>query len=152
MPQLSFHSPFGEITVSEEDGAVVSLDWGWAKDNQSTPLLRKAKKQLDNYFDGDLRDFDLPLNPAGTVFQKKVWRVMSKIPYGHTKTYGDLAKALRSAARAVGGACGANHIPIIIPCHRVLAANGRLGGYSGDGGLDTKTSLLKLEGAMLSGI
>lgn len=152
MPQLSFHSPFGEITLSEEDGAIVSLDWGWAKDNQSTPLLRKAKKQLDSYFDGKRTDFDLPLNPAGTVFQKNVWRVMSKIPYGHTKTYGDLAKALKSAARAVGGACGANHIPIIIPCHRVLAANGRLGGYSGDGGLDTKTALLKLEGAMLSGI
>ncbi|MSQ85390.1 MAG: methylated-DNA--[protein]-cysteine S-methyltransferase [Alphaproteobacteria bacterium] len=152
MPQLSFHSPVGELTVSEEDDAIVSLDWGWAKDNQSTPLLRKAKKQLDSYFDGKLLDFDLPLNPAGTVFQKKVWRVMSKIPYGHTKTYGDVAKALTSAARAVGGACRANHIPIIIPCHRVLRSNGAMGGYSGDGGLDTKTALLKLEGAILRGI
>jgi len=152
MPQLSFHSPVGELTVSEEDGAIVSLDWGWAKDNQSTPLLRKAKKQLDSYFDGKLLDFDLPLNPAGTVFQKKVWSVMSKITYGHTKTYGDVAKALTSAARAVGGACGANHIPIIIPCHRVLRSNGAMGGYSRDGGLDTKTALLKLEGAILRGI
>ena len=152
MPQLSFHSPVGELTVSEEDGVIVSLDWGWAKDNKSTPLLRKAKQQLDQYFDGKRMDFDLPLSPAGTLFQKKVWRLMSKIPYGHTKTYGDVAKALKSAARAVGGACGANHIPIIIPCHRVLGSNGALGGYSGDGGLDTKTALLKLEGAMLSGI
>ena len=152
MPQLSFHSPLGEITVSEEDGAIVSLDWGWAKDNQSTPLLRKAKSQVDQYFDGELTTFDLPLNPAGTVFQKKVWRALSKIPYGRTKTYGDVAKALNSASRAVGGACGANHIPIIIPCHRVLAANGKLGGYSGAGGLDTKTVLLKLENVLLAGI
>jgi methylated-DNA-[protein]-cysteine S-methyltransferase len=152
MPQLSFHSPVGEITLSEDEGAIVSLDWGWAKDNKSTPLLRKAKAQLDRYFDGKVMDFDLPLNPAGTEFQKKVWRAMAKIPYGRTKTYGDLAKALNSASRAVGGACGANHIPIIIPCHRVLAANGNLGGYSGDGGLDTKIALLKLEGALLDGI
>lgn len=89
--------------------------------------LAQSQKQLDSYFDGKLLDFDLPLNPAGTVFQKKVWRVMSKIPYGHTKTYGDVAKALTSAARAVGGACGANHIPIIIPCHRVLRSNGAMG-------------------------
>ncbi len=152
MPQLSFHSPFGEITVSEEDGAIVSLDWGRASTNQSTPLLRKAKQQLDKYFDGALMTFDLSLNPAGTVFQKKVWRALSKIPYGRTKTYGDVAKTLNSAARAVGGACGANHIPIIIPCHRVLAANGALGGYSGAGGLDTKAVLLKLENVLLAGI
>jgi methylated-DNA-[protein]-cysteine S-methyltransferase len=152
MAQLSFHSPVGEITLSEDDGAIVSLDWGWARDNQSTPLLRKAKAQLDRYFDGKVMDFDLPLNPSGTEFQKKVWRAMAKIPYGRTKTYGDLAKVLNSASRAVGGACGANHIPIIIPCHRVLAANGKLGGYSGDGGLDTKVALLKIEGAMLDGI
>ncbi|MDX2143707.1 MAG: methylated-DNA--[protein]-cysteine S-methyltransferase [Rhodospirillaceae bacterium] len=149
MPQLSFHSPVGDITLTEEDGAIVSLDWGWAKDNHSTPFLRKAKDQVDRYFDGKLADFDLPVKPAGTAFQQRVWRAMCAIPYGRTKTYGDLAKSLRSVARAVGGACGANPIPIIIPCHRVLASNGGLGGYSGDGGLDTKAALLKLEGAML---
>lgn len=149
MPQLSFHSPVGDITLSEEDGAIVSVDWGWAKSNQPTALLRKAKDQMDRYFDRALTAFDLPLNPAGSPFQKKVWTAMGKIPYGRTRTYGDLAKALNSSAQAVGGACGANHIPIIIPCHRVLAAGGRLGGYSGDGGLDTKAALLKLEGALL---
>jgi methylated-DNA-[protein]-cysteine S-methyltransferase len=149
MPQISFHTPVGDITLSEEDGALVSLDWGWAKDTAPTPLLRRAKTQVDKYFDGKPFDFDLPLNPAGTVFQKRVWRAMSKIPYGRTKTYGDLAKALSSAARAVGGACGANHIPIIIPCHRVLGAAGNLGGYSGDGGLDTKLALLRIEGAKI---
>jgi methylated-DNA-[protein]-cysteine S-methyltransferase len=149
MPQFSFHTPVGDITLSEEDGALVSLDWGWAKDNAPTPLLRRAKTQVDKYFDGKSFVFDLPLNPAGTAFQKRVWRAMSKIPYGHTKTYGDLAKTLSSAARAVGGACGANHIPIIIPCHRVLGASGNLGGYSGDGGLDTKLALLRIEGARI---
>jgi methylated-DNA-[protein]-cysteine S-methyltransferase len=149
MPQLSMHTPVGDITISEEDGAIVSLDWGWAKDNAPSVILRKAKSQIDRYFDGKELAFDLPLNPAGTVFQKRVWRAMCKIPYGRTKTYGDLAKALSSAARAVGGACGANHIPIIIPCHRVLGSNGNLGGYSGDGGLDTKLALLRIEGARL---
>ncbi|MSO96979.1 MAG: methylated-DNA--[protein]-cysteine S-methyltransferase [Rhodospirillaceae bacterium] len=152
MAQLSFHSPVGDITVCEEAGVVVSVDWGWARDNQSTPLLRKAKQQVDRYFDGVLEEFDLPLGPPGSEFQKKVWRAMVKIPYGRTKTYGDLAKALKSAARAVGGACGANPIPIIIPCHRVLGSGGALGGYSGDGGVDTKVALLKLEGALLRGI
>jgi methylated-DNA-[protein]-cysteine S-methyltransferase len=149
MPQLSFHTPVGDVTLSEDDGAIVSIDWGWAKDNRPTPLLRKAKDQLDRYFDGTLRSFDLPLAPPGSAFQKKVWRAMAAIPYGRTKTYGELAKTVASAARAVGGACGANPIPIVIPCHRVLAASGKLGGYSGDGGVDTKTALLKLEGAML---
>jgi methylated-DNA-[protein]-cysteine S-methyltransferase len=152
MPQLSFHSPVGEITLSEEDGAIVSVDWGWAKTNQPTAFLRKVKDQVDRYFDGTLTDFDVPLNPTGTSFQKKVWKAMSKIPYGRTKTYGDLARALNSAAQAVGGACGSNRIPIIIPCHRVLAAGGKLGGYSGAGGLDTKIALLKLEAALLPGI
>lgn len=149
MPQLSLHSPVGDITVSEEDGKIVSVDWGWARDNAATPLLRRAKQQLDRYFDGKLTDFDLPLNPAGTDFQKQVWRALCKIPYGGTKTYGEIAKRLGGEARAVGGACGTNRIPIIIPCHRVLAAGGKMGGYSGEGGLETKIALLKLEGAML---
>jgi len=149
MPQLSMHSPVGDITVSEEDGAIVSVDWGWGRDQQPTPLLKKAKKQLEDYFDGKLIAFNLPLAPMGTDFQKKVWNQMLKIPYGGTKTYLNIAKTLRSAPRAVGGACGRNPIPIIIPCHRVLATNGGLGGYSGDGGLVTKTALLTLEGATL---
>lgn len=152
MSQLSFHSPVGEITVSEEDGAIVSIDWGWAKENRPTALLRKARSQIDRYFDGKLMQFDLPLAPPGTPFQQRVWHALLKIPYGRTTTYGDLARSLKSVARAVGGACGANPIPIVIPCHRVLGGGGRLGGYSGDGGLDTKAALLALEGAMLRGI
>jgi methylated-DNA-[protein]-cysteine S-methyltransferase len=148
MPQLSLHSPIGDLTLSEETGTIVALDWGWTRDQTETTLLHEAKRQLERYFDGELRDFDLPLAPAGTPFRQKVWRAMQEIPAGETRSYGELAAAVGSAARAVGGACGANPIPVIIPCHRVLAAAGALGGYSGDGGLETKVALLRLEGAL----
>lgn len=147
MPQLSMHSPVGDLAISEDGGAVVSVDWGWGRDNTATPLLKEAKRQLEAYFDGKLEKFDLPLQPGGSDFQKQVWRAMLKIPYGKTLTYGEIATKLGGAARAVGAACGANRIPVIIPCHRVLAAGGGLGGYSGSGGLATKTALLRLEGA-----
>ncbi|MBT7758113.1 MAG: methylated-DNA--[protein]-cysteine S-methyltransferase, partial [Rhodospirillaceae bacterium] len=124
MSQLSMHSPVGDLTISINDGAVVALDWGWARDQADDDLLQRTKSQLDSYFDGDLQDFDLPLQPAGTDFQRRVWALMERISYGDTMTYGEMAKALNSAARAVGMACGANPIPLIIPCHRVLAANG----------------------------
>ena len=150
MPQLSLHSPVGDLTVTEEDGVIISLDWGWvpAEWQSTTPLLEKAVDQMNQYFDGDIGDFDLPLAPPGTDFQKKVWSEMLKIPAGKTKSYGEIAKALNSAAQPVGTACGANPIPIIIPCHRVLAAGGKMGGYSGLGGLETKTALLRLEKAL----
>ncbi len=147
MPQLSLHSPVGDLTISEENGAIVALDWGWGRDQTPTPLLKKAVKQLNAYFDGKLKAFDLPLAPAGTSFQKQVWKQMNKIPYGKLSAYGEMAAKLKSGARPVGTACGRNHIPIIIPCHRVIGSNGGLGGYSGQGGLETKVALLKLEGA-----
>ncbi len=147
MPQLSMTSPVGDITVSEEDGKIVSVDWGWSRDQDETPVLVRAREQLEAYFDGDRGDFDLPLDPAGTDFQKAVWRKMLEIPAGQTETYGWICDAVGGTARSVGTACGANPIPIIIPCHRVVAANG-MGGYSGDGGLTTKTALLRLEGAL----
>src|SRR3954451_653766 len=112
-----------------------------------SPLLAEAARQLQAYFDGKLSHFDLPLAPAGSPFEKCVWSAMQKIPYGETRCYGDLAADIRSAPRAVGGACGKNPIPIVIPCHRVLAKGG-LGGYSGAGGLDTKQTLLRLPGGL----
>lgn len=148
MPQLSMHSPIGDLTISSEDGVLVALDWGWARDQSSDDLLARAKSQLENYFDGKSETFDLPLAPAGTEFQQRVWTLMSAISYGKTMSYGEMAAALGSAARAVGMACGANPIPVIIPCHRVLAANG-MGGYSGEGGVETKVALLRLEGVLL---
>lgn len=149
MTQLSMHSPVGDLTISEDGGAVVSLDWGWGALQTETPLLREAKRQLERYFDGGLEQFELPLRPYGTTFRKQVWDAMLRIPYGSTQTYGKIAADVGSPARAVGGACGANPIPIIIPCHRVLGANGALGGYSGEGGTETKAFLLRLEGALL---
>ena len=147
-PQLSYPSPVGNLTVSEDNGAIVALDFGRGMTQTRTALLDAAVAQLAAYFDGSLTRFDLPLNPHGTAFQKKVWHLMVAIPYGGTCAYVDLARDLNSAPRAIGGACGANPIPVIIPCHRVLAAGGKLGGYSGGEGLDTKIALLRLEGAL----
>ena len=148
MSQLSLHTPVGDLTLSADDGKLVAVDWGWGRDQTHTALLDEAKAQLEAYFDGALKTFDLPLAPFGTPFQQSVWRLMTKIPYGKTRTYGELAKKLGASARAVGTACGRNPLPILIPCHRILAANGGLGGYSGEGGLDTKTALLRLEGVL----
>jgi methylated-DNA-[protein]-cysteine S-methyltransferase len=145
MPQLSLHSPFGELTLSEEEGAIVALDWGRGRDQEPTPLLRRACDQLQDYFDRRRDEFDLPLNPAGTPFRRRVWEAMRAIPPGETRSYAELARILGSAPRAVGQACGANPIPILIPCHRVVAADGSLGGYSGGEGLVTKRFLLELE-------
>ncbi|MBV9814032.1 MAG: methylated-DNA--[protein]-cysteine S-methyltransferase [Acetobacteraceae bacterium] len=144
MPQLSLHSPIGDITVSEADGRVVSVDWGWGRDQTRTALLERACDLLQAYFDGVEVVFDLPLAPAGTAYQQRVWAVLRRIPRGHTRTYGELVAEAGGSARAIGRANGANPIPIIIPCHRVVAGTG-LGGYSGLGGLATKRFLLHLE-------
>ena len=146
MPYQSFVSPVGPLTVFEEAGAIIVVEFGRAPDPQATSLLEEAGRQLDAYFDGKLKSFDLPLVPQGTVHQRAVWDAMMQIPYGALKTYGEIAKEIGSAARAVGGACGQNPIPIIIPCHRVVGGGGRLTGYSGGEGLDTKRALLRLEG------
>jgi methylated-DNA-[protein]-cysteine S-methyltransferase len=147
MPSLSIPSPVGQLTIEEEDGAVVAIRWGDGGPSNGSPLLAEAARQLDAYFAGRLTDFDLPLAPQGSPFEQRVWAAMQAIPYGQTRCYGDLAHLVGSAPRAVGGACGKNPIPIVIPCHRVLAKTG-LGGYSGEGGLATKERLLTLEGAL----
>lgn len=148
MPQLSLHAPIGDLTVSEDAGVIVALDWGWGAVQTETPLLRNTVDALQAYFDGESADFDIPLAPAGTAFQEGVWHALRQIPYGRTLSYGALARRLGTASRAVGGACAANPIPILIPCHRVVTADGALGGYSGEGGLDAKAALLRLEGAI----
>lgn len=145
MPQLTCLTPLGEVTVSEEDGAIVALDWGRGRDQQRSALLLAAVAQLQDYFDGVRTAFDLPLAPHGTVFQHKVWAALQAIPHGETRSYGELARQLGSSARAVGQANGANPIPLLIPCHRVLAAGGALGGYSGGDGPPTKRWLLEHE-------
>jgi methylated-DNA-[protein]-cysteine S-methyltransferase len=144
VPQLSLHTPVGELTVSEEDGAIVAIDWGWGRDQTETPLLCRAREQLHAYFDRDLTAFDLPLAPAGTPYRRRVWQALCDIPYGATRSYKDIAIAAGGSARSVGQANGSNPIPIVIPCHRVVAT-GHLGGYSGGDGLSTKRWLLALE-------
>ena len=150
---ISFQSPLGQISLFADSGgaggAIVALDWGHgagADGAHPTPLLKEASRQLNAYFAGKLRRFDLPLRPAGTDFQKSVWRLMQEIPFGQTRTYGDLAGDLGSAPRAVGGACGRNPIAIIIPCHRIVASGARIGGFTAVGGKNSKRHLLRLEG------
>lgn len=147
MPRLSMASPLGQITLTEEDGKITGLCWGARKTTEETPLLCKARQQLEAYFQGRRRDFDLPLAPQGTPFQKTVWQAMARIPHGATQSYGAMAKQLKSGPRAIGGACARNPIPILIPCHRILGAHGALGGYSAKGGVKTKRRLLSHEGA-----
>lgn len=133
------------MTVAEERGAITALFWGISGDQPATALLRRACRLLERYFDGQRVVFDLPLEPAGTAFERKVWMALSRIPWGETRTYGEIARHSGGSPRAVGQAVGRNPIPIIIPCHRVVAARG-LGGFSAPGGVATKRALLALEG------
>lgn len=144
MPVLSLHTPVGDLSVAENDGAIVAIEWGWARDQDETNLLRAAREQLHAYFDAALTEFDLPLAPDGSPYRQRVWRALRNIPYGTTRTYVEIAREAGGSPRSVGGANGANPIPIIIPCHRVVATNGP-GGYSGGEGLPTKRALLRLE-------
>jgi methylated-DNA-[protein]-cysteine S-methyltransferase len=148
MPSLALETPVGRLVLVEHDGRLVRVYWGEESPGLgATALLREAARQLGAYFAGARQGFSLPLAAAGSPFQRRVWHAMTQIPYGRTATYGALAAALEGTARAVGGACGANPLPIIVPCHRVVASTG-LGGYSGAGGAETKRRLLELEGAI----
>jgi len=144
LPQLSLHTSIGDLSIAEEVGAIVSVDWGWSRDQTVTPLLSRARDQLFAYLDGHLTRFDLPLNPAGTPSRRRIWFALLDIPYGATRSYADIARQAGGSPRSVGQANGSNPIPIIIPCHRVLATTG-IGGYSGGDGLPTKRALLALE-------
>ena len=145
VPQLSFRTSLVDaLTVTEEEGAIVAVDWGWGRDQEATALLLEARGQIEAYLDGERQGFELPLRPRGSVYRQKVWAALVAIPYGVTRTYGDVARMAGGGPRSVGGANGANPIPILIPCHRVVASDG-IGGYSGGAGLDTKRRLLQLE-------
>lgn len=153
MDLLLYDSPVGRLGLMGEGDYLIAL----TLPNQpvpliaprETPVLREAKKQLEAYFAGKLRSFDVPLRLEGTPFRQRVWAQLQKIPYGQVISYGELARRVGqpNAARAVGGANHHNPISIIVPCHRVIAAGGALGGYGG--GLELKRALLKLEGADL---
>ena len=142
-------SPLGEIAIAEEEGTLVHLDFAEALPagcvQGTNALLEQAAGQLDQYFAGALTAFDVPLRLKGTDFQRRVWQALLDIPYGETHTYGQIAAQVGApkAARAVGGANHVNPISIIVPCHRVIGAEGRMVGYGG--GLWRKEALLQLE-------
>lgn len=146
-------SPLGPLGVAvDEAGALVAirLDGGTPEGSRDPERCAHVAAQLDEYFAGRRRSFDLTLSPRGTEFQQRVWRALCAIPYGAVRNYGDIARAIGqpSASRAVGRANGCNPLPIVVPCHRVIASNGTIGGYSG--GLAIKHRLLALEGAELA--
>lgn len=154
-----YSCPLGQLLLAADDSALVQLRFDAEKQLDSlpkdmafveTPVLQTTKLWLNIYFSGQEPDFMPPLRPAGTDFQQKVWQLLRQIPYGETTTYGEIARALaaqqgqgRMSAQAVGGAVGRNPIAILIPCHRVIGAHGKLTGYAG--GLDKKRFLLSNE-------
>jgi len=145
MPSLRRETPLGPVMLVEEDGALVVLDWGGSGADE-TPVLIEAHRQLAAYFAGELTEFDLPLAPKVSVRQRAFLDALIAIPFGDTKTYGEIALETGMSAQGAGQACGANPIAIIIPCHRVTGT-GTLGGFSAKGGVETKVALLRHEGA-----
>ena len=148
-------SPIGELRLVELDGAITAIEFSPFRDHDGRPrgardddqpVLVETARQLRAYFDRDLKEFDLPLAPVGSDFQQRVWKELCEIGFGETASYGQVAHRLgmtNAASRAVGLANGRNPIPIVIPCHRVIGANGTLTGYAG--GLERKQLLLELE-------
>lgn len=143
-----YETEIGIIGIRENNKAITDIFFSKVDTNdniEETDLIKECFKQLKEYFEGNRRTFDLPLETRGTEFQKKVWDELLKIPYGETKSYKDIAIAIgnEKACRAIGMANNKNHIPIIIPCHRVIGSNGKLVGYAG--GLNVKEKLLNIE-------
>ena len=143
------HTMIGKLTLVADEESVKEIRFGWeikeGEKEENHPLLQWTRRELEEYFQGKRREFSVPLKPDGTEFQKKVWKALTEIPYGETRTYGEVAAAVGNdkASRAVGMANHCNPIPVIIPCHRVIGKNGKLPGYAG--GLEKKTALLDLE-------
>jgi methylated-DNA-[protein]-cysteine S-methyltransferase len=152
MPRSVVESPIGPLGLVAFDDrlSAVLFDGGGIRPEGSSPVLAEAARQLAAYFDGDLIAFDLPLDLHGTEFQRRCWVALASIPYGQTVSYGEQARRLglgSDAARAVGAANGRNPLPIVLPCHRVIGADGSLTGFGG--GLHVKRFLLEHEGALL---
>lgn len=145
MPERSIETPLGRVTLTEEESAITRLRWGGGAADD-TPLLREAAEQLAAYFARERLDFTLPVRIKASAAQQAACAAMQAIPAGETRTYGELAKALKISAQAMGQLCGGNPVPIIVPCHRVLGAAG-LGGFSAPGGIEAKVWLLRHEGA-----
>ena len=149
--QYSYETKLGSVTIVEEDGALlaITIHRTYEGIKQETPLTKEAFRQLSEYLLGERKSFDLPLNPRGTVFQQQVWKALCDIPYGETRSYKQIAEAIGNpkAVRAVGMANNRNPLLIVVPCHRVIGANGKLVGYAA--GIEKKEFLLKLEKSLL---
>ncbi|MGD9887104.1 MAG: methylated-DNA--[protein]-cysteine S-methyltransferase [Bacilli bacterium] len=148
MPIFAYQFAIGKIWIEEQDGKIISLgrDFDQLEETEvcETALIKQVKQELDEYFAKTRTKFSFPIHLRGPAFYLKVWEEMLNIPYGKTMTYGDLAKKLHTnAARAVGGACRNNKLMLVVPCHRVIGAKGKLTGFYG--GLDMKVKLLDLE-------
>lgn len=147
MIRAGITGPIGPVSLVERDGLLVGLEWRLPEVSARSALLDEGLAQLEAYFAGRLQRFDLPVD-WGTGLNAAVRRAMAEIPWGETRTYGQIARAVGAPAQAVGQACGANPLPIIIPCHRVMGTNW-FGGFSAPGGVETKAALLRHEGALL---
>ncbi len=145
MNTLSFYSSIGWITLSEENSLITSVKFGKKKNKGKNAVLIKSKKQIMEFTKGKRKKFSVKLNIEGSALQKNIWKQLSKISYGTTKTYRDIAKTLRTSPRYVGNVCGQNNHLLVIPCHRVVRSDGTLGGFSGLGGIKLKKKLLQLE-------
>ncbi len=145
MKSCCYESPLGKMKISEDDAGICGIIFSEEAADDHTPLLEEAARQLDEYFLGKRQVFDLPLSVKGTEFQVRVWNALCKIPYGHTASYSQIAEMAgnKKACRAVGTANHRNRILIVIPCHRVIAADGSLGGYAF--GTERKQKLLDFE-------
>ena len=144
---LSFSSPIGWITISEEKDLITSIKFGKNKNKGKNFVLIQLKKQILEFIKGKRKKFSIKLHISGSSLQKKIWKQLSNIRYGNTKTYGEIARVLSTSPRYVGNVCGQNNHLLVIPCHRVVRTDGTLGGFSGLGGIKLKQKLLKLEQA-----
>ena len=145
MASLTVDSPIGQLTLSSRNGVLTGLSWGKQAADEPDAIVECAAEQLAEYFAGRRAAFDLPLETGGSGFQRRVWAAMCAIPPGRTLSYGEVARSLDSAPRAVGGACGKNPIVIVVPCHRIVGSAG-LGGFGGrERRLDIKSWLLDHE-------
>jgi methylated-DNA-[protein]-cysteine S-methyltransferase len=151
---LLLDSPVGTLRLWSNGRQLVRIEFNASEagpadtQRQDDPVLQRGGEQLEEYFAGKRRTFDLPLAPQGTAFQHSVWRALAEIPWGQWRSYGDIARAIGRprAVRAVGAANGRNPLPIVVPCHRVVGSDGSLTGFAG--GLETKRYLLELEGSL----
>jgi methylated-DNA-[protein]-cysteine S-methyltransferase len=148
--QSTFESPVGHINLTADGDSIIALTMTQkpGPSNGSAKVLKEAQKQLTEYFKGKRKDFTFKFEARGTKFQQSVWNEIAKVPFGEVVSYAEIAREIGKpqASRAVGGAVGSNPVPLVIGCHRVLGASGRITGYSGGEGLPTKRWLLNLEG------